>query len=71
MGNNSSNKYTAKQEEAIMAAARERALKIYNYRVNSYNYLVHGPIEYYMVQIQAEYELECIPEFMRSGRAFQ
>jgi len=47
--------------------AHKKAMKIYNYRVKHYNPLEHGTIEYYMAQVQAEYELECIPEYLRSG----
>ena len=68
MGSNSSRQHkNAKEEEADMVSARKRAIQIYNYRVQNYNYLVHGPREYYMMQVEAEYELECIPEYLRSG----
>jgi hypothetical protein len=66
MGNNSS---TQKQDDSF-EAAKKRAIENYNYRVQNYNYLKHGPIEYYMIQVAAEYELECIPKHLRSGRGF-
>ena len=47
--------------------AKKRAIKIYNYRIKHYNPIVHGPQAYYMIQVEAEYELECIPEYFRSG----
>lgn len=47
--------------------AQKRAIKIYNYRIKHYNPIEHGPRDYYMTQVHAEYELECIPEFLRSG----
>lgn len=49
--------------------ARQRAIKIYNYRIKNYNYIEHGPREYYMLQVEAEYELESIPECFRSGNS--
>ena len=45
--------------------AKQKAIKIYNYRLKNYNPLQHGPREHYIVQIEAEYELECIPEYIR------
>ena len=47
--------------------AEQKAAKLYNYRIKNYNPLIHGPRHYYMLQVEAEYELECIPEYMRSG----
>ena len=47
--------------------SQRKALKIYNYRIKHYNPIEHGPRDYYMAQVQAEYELECIPEYLRSG----
>mgnify|MGYP000474354450 CR=1 FL=1 len=47
--------------------AQQRAIKVYNYRIKHYNPIQHGSRDYYMAQVQAEYELECIPEYLRSG----
>jgi hypothetical protein len=51
-------------------SAKQRATKVYNYRIKNYNPIIHGPIEFYIIQIEAEYELECIPEYMRRGRTY-
>ena len=45
--------------------AKQKAIKTYNYRLKNYNPFQHGPMEYYLAQIEAEYELECIPEYLR------
>lgn len=47
--------------------AKKRAIQVYNYRIKHYNPIQHGPREQYIAQVEAEYELECIPEFLRSG----
>ena len=47
--------------------AQQRAIKVYNYRIKHYNPNEHGSQQYYIAQVQAEYELECIPEYLRSG----
>ena len=47
--------------------AEKRAIKVYNYRITHFNPIKHGSRDVYMAQVQAEYELECIPEYMRSG----
>jgi len=68
MGSSSSkNNYSNNGNE--WEIARQRAIKIYNYRIKHYNYIEHGPREYYMLQVEAEYELECIPECFRSGNS--
>lgn len=46
--------------------AKKRALGIYNYRIKNYNPVEHGPPTQYMQQVEAEYQLECIPEYLRS-----
>lgn len=46
--------------------SQQRAIKVYNYRIKHYNPIEHGSQKYYIAQVQAEYELECIPEYLRS-----
>lgn len=58
------------QPSETFETAKQRANQIYNYRVKNYDYLIHGPYHYYMLQVEAEYELECIPEYMRRGRNY-
>lgn len=68
MGQTSSNQSNNNTVNCSWEVSRKNANKIYNYRIKNYNPLVHGPREYYMVQVEAEYELECIPEYYRSGK---
>jgi hypothetical protein len=51
-------------------SAKQRAAKVYNYRIKHYNYSMHGPIDFYMARVEAEYELECIPEQCRYGSRY-
>ena len=60
----SSSKNTNNNEWEI---AEKRAIKIYRYRITHFNPIEHGSRDVYMAQVQAEYELECIPQFLRSG----
>ena len=60
----SSSKNTNNNEWEI---AEKRAIKVYNYRITHFNPIKHGSRDVYMAQVQAEYELECIPQFLRSG----
>ena len=64
MGPSNSKTY---QDENAWENAKKNADKIYNFRIKNYNYLTHGPKELYMIQVEAEYELECIPEQYRSN----
>lgn len=68
MGSNSSNQTNnVNHVNADWDLAKKNATKIYNYRIQHYNYIEHGPRDYYMLQVEAEYELGCIPEYFRSG----
>ena len=66
---NSSHNYASENEDT-WETAKQRASKLYNYRIKNYNPIIHGPIDYYMVQVEAEYELECIPLYMRHGNMY-
>jgi hypothetical protein len=61
---------THNQGPDLWELAQKNATKIYNYRIKSYDYRIHGPYEHYIIQVEAEYELECIPEQFRRGRGF-
>ena len=60
----SSSKNTSNKD---FETSEQRAKRIYNYRIKNYDPMKHGPRDVYMLQVEAEYELECIPEYMRSG----
>jgi hypothetical protein len=55
----SSSKNTNNNEWEI---AEKRAIKVYLKHTSE-----HGSRDVYMAQVHAEYELECIPQFLRSG----
>jgi hypothetical protein len=61
---NTNNNNTNNNEWEI---AKKRAIKIYNYRITHFSPIEHGSRDVYMAQVHAEYELECIPQFLRSG----
>ena len=68
MGSNSSKQTNnVNHVNADWDVAKKRAIQTYNYRIQHYNYLEHGHRYYYMLQVEAEYELGCIPEYFRSG----
>jgi len=69
MGSTCSNESIQENVETF-ETAKQRANKIYNYRMKHYSPLLHGPRDYYMLQVEAEYELECIPEYMRRGSQY-
>ena len=47
--------------------AKQNADKIYNYRIKNYKQMIHGSIHVYMIQVESEYELECIPLGLRGN----
>jgi hypothetical protein len=58
---------TSIRDDTAWENAKKKADSIYNFRIKNYNYLHHGPKEIYMIQVEAEYELECIPEQYRTN----
>jgi hypothetical protein len=46
--------------------AKKQAIRNYNYRLRNYNPLLHGPHDIYLLEISADYELECLPRYVRS-----
>jgi hypothetical protein len=65
MGSNSSRNANYSDKNYNWTIAKQNADKIYNYRIKNYNQMIHGPIQVYMTQVEAEYELECIPPGFR------
>ena len=61
MGSNSSRNANYSDKNYNWGIAKQNADKIYNYRIKNYNQMIHGPLQVYMTQVEAEYELECIP----------
>ena len=46
--------------------AEQDAREIYNYRILQYDPADHGPPMAYMKQIQTEYNVNCIPKYIRN-----
>ena len=67
MGSTSSSSSSKNIVNTSWESAQQNARKIYNYRIKHYNPNEHGPRYYYMLQVEAEYELECIPKLFRGG----
>jgi hypothetical protein len=65
MGNNSSNESSISEQKLIDEANRK-----FNIRVKSYSYPHHGPYHEYIEWCRAQYELDCIPEYLRYGKNF-
>ena len=61
MGNNSSS------SNQIQQNLEATALHNFNIRVNSYSYPHHGSYHQYIEWCQAQYQLECIPQYCRQG----
>jgi hypothetical protein len=54
----------------LCESSQQRAIKNHEYRLKHYDPSIHGPYYYYMLQVEAEYEVECIPEYMRRGKNY-
>ena len=58
-----------KEYEAELLMLRTKAGKMFNKRLQEYNFAYHGDYGTYLYTIQALHELECIPEYLRSGNS--
>ena len=45
----------------------EAAFALYQERLSQYNYNMHGNRHRYMFQIEAQYEMDCLPECVKQG----
>jgi hypothetical protein len=45
--------------------AKQNAYNQYVYRIKKYDPSIHGPKYIYMLEVDAEYELNCIPTYLR------
>jgi hypothetical protein len=61
------NKHEVDLEEFVRA--KQNAYNQYMYRLKSYDPEIHGPKYIYMLEVDAEYELNCIPPYLRRGSA--
>lgn len=66
MGNSNSAQHQ-REVERQANYDRNTAINNFNIRVKAYSYPHHGNYGQYIEECSAQYELECIPEFCRSG----
>ena len=43
------------------------AVELYRQRVRNYNYAYHGNYSDYLIDIQAQFQLDCLPEWVKYG----
>jgi hypothetical protein len=67
MGSKSSKNSNCSNKNYNWDLAKQNADKIYNYRIKNYKQMIHGPMQVYMIQVESEYELECIPLGLRGN----
>ena len=58
-------KLVKKLDTDTFVNAELKARKVYNYRVKTYDPLLHGSREIYMKAVEAEFELNCIPVYIQ------
>ncbi len=63
MGNSNSIKEQRENERALY----NKAVELYKQRLRNYNYAYHGDYITYLRNIQAQFQVDCIPEYLRYG----
>ena len=56
-----------KEYQAELERLKAKAKKLYVKRLNEYSHVLHGDYNNYLYTIDALYDLECIPEYLRYG----
>jgi hypothetical protein len=46
------------------------AVELYHQRARNYKYYVHGNYERYLYTIRAQFELDCLPNFVKYGKNY-
>jgi len=67
MGGNSSRESYAKEEREL----KIKAARNFHNRIQMYHYAYHGNYIEYVEWCRAQYELECIPSYLRQGPAYK
>ena len=60
---------TSIKKETETEKAYKNALKVYQQRLQSYNLYIHGPYHIYLYNVEAQFELDCIPQDAMQGSA--
>jgi len=63
MGNSNSIEKERQQQRALY----NKAVQLYEQRLRNYNYAYHGNYSAYLRSIRAQFQLDCIPEYLRYG----
>lgn len=63
MGNSNSAEKEREQERILY----NKAVELYKQRLRNYDYAFHGNYTTYLRSIQAQFQLDCIPEYLRYG----
>jgi len=63
MGNSNS----VEKERAKQQILYNKAVELYKQRLKNYNYAFHGNYATYLRNIQAQFQLDCLPEYLKYG----
>jgi len=63
MGNSNSAEKEREKERILY----NKAVELYKQRLRNYDYAFHGNYTTYLRSIQAQFQLDCIPEYLRYG----
>jgi hypothetical protein len=66
MGNSNS----VERERENQRILYNKAVELYTQRLRNYNYAYHGNYSRYLQNIQAQFQLDCIPEYLKYGQNY-
>ena len=66
MGNSNS----IEKERAKNQMLHNKALELYKQRLKNYDYAFHGNYTTYLRNIQAQFQLDCLPDYLKYGNNY-
>lgn len=66
MGNSNS----IEKERAEQQILYNKAVELYKQRLKNYDYAFHGNYTTYLRNIKAQFQLDCIPEYLKYGQNY-
>lgn len=63
MGNSNSSEKQRIQRKIL----HKNAVNLYNERIQNYNYAYHGSYSAYLRNVKAQFQLDCLPDYVKYG----
>ena len=66
MGNSNS----SEKQRIQRIILHKNAVNLYNQRIQNYNYVFHGNYSEYLRNVKAQFQLDCLPDYIKYGSKY-